>query len=234
MDELQGVGSPELREALVFARLQDGAVTADDLAAAAGVHRNVARSRLERLVEAGLLGAGYERSSWRAGPGGGRPAKFYSVVPAVTSVEFPARRYEALIGLLVDALPTGQRAERLREVGVAFGGQLAEAAGLRPARGLRTGLERMCAAVRRLGYHVTLEHVDGATVVVRSSMCPLRPLVRARADAAEIDRGMWAALASRAVAGLEPDAVACETAACLSAGAPCRVELRFAWRPALR
>ena len=61
MDYLAAVGDPELREALLYARGQARPVTADELASAKGVHRNVARSRLERLVSAGLLASGYER-----------------------------------------------------------------------------------------------------------------------------------------------------------------------------
>src|SRR5207253_1561841 len=60
-----------LRDALLYARSQPHVVTADELAAAQGIHRNVARSRLERLARAGLLIAGFERRSGRSGPGGG-------------------------------------------------------------------------------------------------------------------------------------------------------------------
>src|SRR2546421_730633 len=49
-----------LREVLLFARSQPKAVTADDVAAALDVHRTVARSRLERLAEVGLLTPGFE------------------------------------------------------------------------------------------------------------------------------------------------------------------------------
>ena len=234
MDELAGVGSPELREALVYARAQDGPVTADDLAAARHLHRNVARSRLERLVRAGLLEVGYERRTGRAGPGAGRPAKVYSVVPELVSIEFPARRYETLIGLLVDALAPEGRGERLRDTGHAFGQHLADAARLRPAKTLGTGFERMCAALRRLGYQASLQHVDGDHVVIGTATCPLRPLVRARPAAEQIDRGMWAGLASRAIEGLEASAAACEAHGCLDDRSACRVVVTLAVRRDLR
>src|SRR3954447_16000198 len=70
MDELEAVGDPELRTTLLFARGQARPVTADDVAAAHDVHRNVARARLERLVDARLPAPGL------AGPAGGRgPAR---------------------------------------------------------------------------------------------------------------------------------------------------------------
>ena len=104
MDSLSAVGDPELREALLFARSRSLPVTADDLAEAKALHRNVARSRLERLVEAGLLEVGFERRTGRVGPGAGRPAKTYSVVPQLESIEFPPGHHDSLAGLFVEAL----------------------------------------------------------------------------------------------------------------------------------
>ena len=203
MDHLAAVGDPELREALLFARSHARPVTADELAEAKGLHRNVARSRLERLVEAGLLAVGYERRTGRSGPGAGRPAKTYSVVPQLESIEFPGDQNESLAGLLVDALVARGGEEPLREVGVNFGRELARTARLRPAKSLETGFERVCAAVRRLGYQASLEHADEHGAVIATPTCPLRPLVRARPEAVEIDRGMWAGLASCALEGVE-------------------------------
>ena len=115
MDALEAVGDPELRSALRFVRSRRSPVSADELAAAESVHRNVARSRLERLEGAGLLVTSFERRSGRTGPGAGRPAKVYSPAPEITQIEFPERNYEQLVGLLVDALPARGRKRRLRE-----------------------------------------------------------------------------------------------------------------------
>jgi len=219
MDTLEAAGDPELRAALLFARGQERPVTADDLAAAHDVHRNVARSRLERLVEAGLLAPGYERRSGRTGPGAGRPAKTYAVVPELDAIEFPARRYETLVALLIDGVPR----ERLREVGAAFGAELARAARLRPAKTLRTAAERMCRAVRDLGFQASVVEVEDDRAVIATPTCPLRPLVRTRPEAAEIDRGMWAGLAAHALAGAAVERVECETRDCLLDHASCRI-----------
>lgn len=225
MNALDAIGDPELRQALVFARSQARAISADELAAAQGVHRNVARSRLERLVGAELLAATYERRTGRTGPGAGRPAKVYAVLPELAALEFPSRRYESLLGLLVDALPAGRRPERLRAVGVSFGEELALSAGLRPSRSVRVGFERMCEAVRSLGYQASVEEVSERGAVIATPTCPLRPLVRARPDAAEIDRGMWQGLAAHALEGVTVDRVQCETRDCLLDHTSCRVLL---------
>lgn len=221
MDALEAVGDPALREALLFARRSARAVTADELAAAQKVHRNVARSRLERLVEAGLLATGYERRTGRTGPGAGRPAKTYAVTPTIAPIEFPVRRYESLLGLLVE----GVSAKRLYALGVAFGSELAESAGLTPSKAPKRAFEQMCRAVRRLGYQATLESVDGMNAVIATPTCPLRPLVYAQPQAAELDRGMWAALAARSLADVAVESVQCETHDCLVDHASCRVSI---------
>jgi predicted ArsR family transcriptional regulator len=222
MDELSAVGDPELRSALLYARSRPRRITVDELASEQGVHRNVARSRLERLVEAGLLEAGYERLTGRAGPGAGRPARVFGVTPALTSIEFPDRRYEVLVGHLLDVLPVRGRAARLRAAGSVFGSDLARAAGLKPAKTLRTGLERMCAGVGRLGYQASVERVFADGAVVATPTCPLRPLVRALPEASEIDRGLWAGLTAAAL-GVPVEGVACETCECHVDRSSCRV-----------
>jgi predicted ArsR family transcriptional regulator len=226
MDPLEAAGDPELREALLFARGQDRPITADDLAAAGEVHRNVARARLERLAGAGLLAVGYERRSGRSGPGAGRPAKTYAVLPELDAIEFPARRYETLLALLMDGVP----ADRLRDVGAAFGAELARTARLRPARTLRTAVERMCGAVRSLGFQASVVEVGDDSAVISTPTCPLRPLVRVRPEAAEIDRGMWAGLAAHALEGASVDRVECETRDCFDDHAACRVLIALSTR----
>ena len=59
-------------------------------------------------------------------------------------------------GCCVEALPASGRAKRLHEVGVAFGAELAEAAGLEPATSPQRAFEQMCSAVRRLGYQASV------------------------------------------------------------------------------
>jgi predicted ArsR family transcriptional regulator len=219
MDELEAIGDQELRSALLFARGERRPVTADELADAQHVHRNVARSRLERLVEANLLATGYERRSGRTGPGAGRPAKTYAVVPELNAIQFPGRRYESLLALLIDAVPAKQR----HAIGVAFGEDLARTAGLKAAKKPQRAFERVCDAVRSLGYQATLETADENHAVIATPTCPLRPLVRAKPEAAEVDRGMWAGLASQALSGARVQHVECETRDCLADHSSCRV-----------
>jgi len=220
MDALEGVGSPELRATLLWARSRSSPVTADELATAHGLHRNVARSRLERLVGAGLLRTTYERRSGRRGPGAGRPAKLYAVSPQLEAIEFPRRHYESLVALLLDAQPS----DRLAEIGAEFGRRLGRSAGLRPARSVRKGLEQLCGALGRLGYQATLVEARAGLAVLQTPTCPLRPLVRAHPDATELDRGMWSGLTSVALPAIGTRAV-CED--CADGDGSCRITLEL-------
>jgi predicted ArsR family transcriptional regulator len=226
MDWLEAVGDPELRAAYSYAFAQSHPVTADELAHAHAVHRNVARSRLERLAAAGLLASGYERRTGRTGPGAGRPAKTYTVQPHLRSIEFPERRYEKLLRLVVAALPARSQGTGLREIGVAFADELLRTVRLRPARTPAAGAERLCAAVRGLGFHATVVEADDEGVVIETAACPLRPLVREDGAVAAIDRGVWAGLAAAAIGGVDAARVDCATHGC-AGDASCRITLRF-------
>lgn len=227
MSRLDAIGEDELRAALLYVRGSAQPVTADDAAAALAVHRSVARGRLERLVRAGVLETSFTRRSGRTGPGAGRPAKFYSPAPEAQALEFPPRYLSTLLGRLLDEVPPDGRAEALRHAGEDFGRHLARAAGLRPRADVKDALERVCAAVRSLGFHALLDHIDGDTVTISTPTCPLRPVVTERPEAALIDRGMWAGLVERGLRGASAETVDCETHSCLDGEKSCAVIIRL-------
>ena len=227
MEGLDGIGARELRTALLYVRGSPEPVSADDAAAALGVHRSVARSRLERLLRTGLLATSFARRSGRVGPGAGRPAKLYSPAPEAQTLEFPPRRLPTLVACLLDELPPEGREEALRSAGEKYGRDLARASRLRASADVRKGFERACAAVRSLGFHATLERIDGDTAVIATPTCPLRPLVTERPEVASIDRGMWAGLVERGIRGVDAESVECETHSCLDGEESCAVVIRL-------
>jgi predicted ArsR family transcriptional regulator len=220
-------GDPHLRTLLLYARARRDPFTAAEAAIALEVHHNVARSRLDRLAEAGFLALTLERRGGRGGPGAGRPAKVYRVAPELEGVEFPDRRLADLIGLLVEKLPLRRRPNVLREAGEDFGRTLAASAGLKPSRSARTGLGSLCDALGSLGFQASLESLTGTSAILSSSTCPLRPLVVKRPDTDAIDQGMWAGLVEHAVRGVRAEGVTCETPRCLSKDVPCSIQLSF-------
>lgn len=230
LDRLAAAGDPQLRRMLFFARGRRDPFTAADVATALEVHPNVARSRLDRLVETGLLTVAYEHRSRRTGPGSGRPAKVYSVAPELDGIEFPDRRLSELISLLVKRIPARGRQRALREAGEDFGRNLAVAAGLKPSRRVTTGLERICDALGGLGFQTSVVSVHGDEAELASPTCPLRPLVVRCDDAGAIDRGMWAGLVEHGVSGVNADRVDCKTPSCLTRDASCSVLLSLPQR----
>jgi len=227
MNRLDAIGSPELRAALLYVRGSAQPVTADDAAAALGVHRSVARGRMERLTQAGLLETSFARRSGRSGPGAGRPAKQYSAATESDALELPPRHLPALVARLLDELPADGREAALRRAGEDFGRELARSAGLEPQAGVEAGLEAVCAAVRSLGFQARLEGVEGDSASISTPTCPLRPLVAERVEVAHVDRGMWAGLVECGLDGTRAEAVECETQSCLEGHANCQVLIRL-------
>jgi predicted ArsR family transcriptional regulator len=211
---LEPQGNIGLRAALEFVRSRRQPPSARELASGLGTSRSVARWRLERLVEAGLLRPLFAKRE--GGPGAGRPPKRYGVVPETEVVEFPRRRYVELLRLTVESMPQ----ERLEEIGAEFGRDLARETRLRPTARFATALDRVCSALGVLGFQASVGSMEGDQAVLVTPTCPLRPLVVASSPAREVDRGMWRGLVGEALPGA---AVTCETSDCLAADCSCRV-----------
>jgi predicted ArsR family transcriptional regulator len=227
MERLDALTNEKLRTTLLFVRSRARPVTVDDVAHAIGAPRSAARWRLEKLAAAGLLATGFERRSGRSGPGAGRPAKTYAAAVETKQVEFPPRRYETLVALILADLPRRGRAARLSRIGVSFGEELARAARLRPASTLATAGERLCRGLGGLGFHASLECVADDAAVVVTATCPLRPLVLESAEAQAIDRGMWRALVAAVAEDRSAAGIRCRTENCFDRDSPCRIRLTF-------
>jgi predicted ArsR family transcriptional regulator len=225
LDRLAAAGDPQLRRIVVYARGRRDPFTAAEAAAALDLHRNVARSRLDRLVDSGFLSVAFERRGGRRGPGAGRPAKIYRVAPELEAVEFPDRRLVELIGLLVETIRPSDRVTALREAGESFGRSLAAAGGLKPRRGVKAALEAVCDALGSLGFHASVVSLDGDRAELASPTCPLRPLVVKYPEAAAMDRAMWAGLVESSLYGGSARRIECETPACLSPDRACSILL---------
>ncbi len=228
MDRLHAIGVPELREVLSAVRSASAPVTADEIAATLGIHRNVARSRLERLVEASLLNASFERRTGRSGPGAGRPARTYAPAPELAAIEFPGRRYGDLIGLLIASLPERGRSRRLQDVGISFGEELGASAGLAGTLNLADAVSAACGALGASGFHATLERAEDDEAWVRTATCPMRPLVVANPEAVAVDHGMWAGLIGATLEDVTPLEIECESHDCLNEQDACRSASGFA------
>jgi predicted ArsR family transcriptional regulator len=133
LSDLTGLTDP-VRRALYRHVVACGvAVTRDQAARAVGISRPLAAYHLDRLVDDGLLEAGFERRSGRSGPGAGRPAKVYSRSERQIELSLPARDYAAIAELLARAVEgdrSGGARAALHEAARRLGADLgAEASG---------------------------------------------------------------------------------------------------------
>jgi predicted ArsR family transcriptional regulator len=124
---ITGLADPLRRALYRFVAEQGVAVGRDDAARAVGIGRSLAGYHLDKLVDDGLLEAGFERRTGRSGPGAGRPAKLYVRAPRQIELSLPARDYAALAELLalaVEADPSGAAQAAFRQAAHALGTQL--------------------------------------------------------------------------------------------------------------
>lgn len=106
-DQLTGISNlgDTVRLALYRAAVvHRSGMSRDEAAAEVGISRSLAAYHLDKLAEAGLLDARFERRSGRQGPGAGRPAKVYEVSRRQFHVSIPPRDYELAAHLLADTL----------------------------------------------------------------------------------------------------------------------------------
>lgn len=142
----------------------------DEAAAGAGIGRPLAAYHLDKLVEMGLLTAGYQRPPGRVGPGAGRPAKVYARSGAEFTVSVPPRDYELAAQLLaaaVDSDGSGTSQTALegaaRRFGVALG---------RRHTGGHVGPEAAMAVLAEHGF----EPFRDPCGTIRLRNCPFRQL----------------------------------------------------------
>lgn len=165
----------DLRQRMyAFIRRADAPVTRDEAAAAVGISRKLAAFHLDKLVDAGLLEAGYARPAGlrRAG----RASKVYAPADVEVRVSIPPRDHEVLAGILLDAVTRAEDARRAAlEAATARGRELGEAERdrLRPGRlGAERALTLACGTLERYGFEPA--RPEPTRVWLRN--CPFQPL----------------------------------------------------------
>lgn len=142
----------------------------EEAAKAVGITRALATFHLDKLGDAGLLEAGYQRLSGKVGPGAGRPARVYWRANREFSVSLPDRKYERAAQLFASALEKLSKAtvpDPLQTAASALGEELGK--GARP----RAAGRRLIAALEAGGYEPQADE-DGT---IRLRNCPFHALV---------------------------------------------------------
>jgi predicted ArsR family transcriptional regulator len=157
-----------------FIRRADSPVTRDEAAAAVGISRKLAAFHLDKLVDAGLLEAGFARPAGlrRAG----RASKVYAPADVDVQVSIPPRDHAVLADILVGAVTEAEEARRAAlRVADQRGQELgtAERDRLRPGRlGAERALTLACETLERYGFEPA--RAEPTRVFLRN--CPFQPL----------------------------------------------------------
>ena len=188
-----------------FIRAARHPVTRDEAAAAVGISRRLAAFHLDKLVDAGLLVAGF------AAAGGvrkvGRTPKAYQPADREFRVSIPQRQHDLLAGILLDAVLTEGRREDARQAAARVAGEhgvtlgAAERARIRPGRlGAERALTTAQCVLTRHGFEPTRE----SPTSLRLRNCPFHPLA---AKAPELVCGMNLAFLTGLLTGLKVGSV---------------------------
>ena len=164
------LGDTTRRGIYVMIREFHGSVTASQIAANFQIHPNVARHHLDRLETDGFIRVS-ERQKTKAAAG--RPAKHYEATDKAVSVQYSARKYDALAELLVaviDRLDTGAASDIATEVGHDYGIRLGAEIGVPDDEGYEVAA--MAIATSMMGEGLGASTVASENRIV-ARFCPL-------------------------------------------------------------
>jgi predicted ArsR family transcriptional regulator len=191
-------GDPTRRRVYLFTRQAggDNGVTVADVAAAVGVHTNVARHHLDKLAAGGYVGV--VSGPPVAGRRAGRPSKRYVAVSgAEFEAGFPVRSDDlvlALLGRALDRLPREEAEAMAEEVGATYGRAMATgltgdalAAG---RRSLRSAMQAVADALTAHGFAAHTASTGNQGLRIINDHCPFGNVATDHPVICAVDRGM--------------------------------------------
>jgi predicted ArsR family transcriptional regulator len=210
------------RRMFEFCRRVGRAITRDEAAVEVGISRKLAAFHLERLVEAGVLRAHYERADGIRKVG--RAPKLYEPTEADLQVSIPPRRPDLLAEILLDGVLSHQQAEAdplesARQAAFRHGEQVGEDERARSRPG-RLSAERALTLSEATLAGVGFEPVRPRPDCVRLHSCPFHPLAQSHPEAV---CGINHAFLTGVLSGLKATSI---HAVLDPAGGECCVELR--------
>ncbi len=182
-------GDPTRRDIYLLLHERQDGLTASEVADATGLHSNVARHHLDKL-----MGGGYIDVSQRPSAKAGRPAKVYRAAHEGLRLEFDVGHDDILVTLLGKALsrlPEAEAAALAEEVGEEFGRQMAGSMHTdnTSQRSFRSALHVVADALSSHGFAAHAERHDGELRIV-SGHCPFGDVAIEHPVICAVDRGM--------------------------------------------
>lgn len=182
-------GDPTRRTIYLLVHENPAGLSAGEVAGAVGLHPNVARHHLDKLV-----GGSYLEVSLRQPSGAGRPAKVYRSSEPGLQLEFEVGHDDILVTLLGKALsrlPESEAAALAEEVGLEYGKQMATSMGSSPEsqRSFRSALHVVADALSAHGFAAHAER-HGTELRIVSGHCPFGDVAIEHPVICAVDRGM--------------------------------------------
>jgi predicted ArsR family transcriptional regulator len=160
-----------------FIRRAGGPVTRDEAAQSVGISRKLAAFHLDKLVDVGLLSAGYGQ------PGGprrvGRAPKVYLPTDLDVQVSIPQREHGLLADILLDAVRLQGPGETGRQAALRVAADRGRALGeaerddLKPGR---LGAERALTCAGKVLERYGFEPARATPTLIQLQNCPFHPL----------------------------------------------------------
>jgi len=182
----------------VFFAVREAAepVTRTQIAGEVGIDSRLAGFHLDKLVEMGFLQSEFRRRS-QGGPGAGRPPKIYSLAETEVNVALPARHYDLLARLLLEAMTDegSTPGERLEHVGFEFGRSLAED---QVGDESFTPTQAIAEVVRLLTRYGFAAELDGSSkTAIKACSCPFEEMAFHDPErVCGLDRSIWRGILS--------------------------------------
>ena len=164
------LGDPTRRAIYLTVREAEEPITAARISDLFGIHPNVARHHLDRLVLDGYLRVADRPENRPVGVG--RPPRVFEATDADVSVAYPVRRHDLLAELLVrvvERLAPEEGPRVAEEIGRAYGEELACAIGLPSEQGFAPALAAVARVLTGAGFEVTADAVQGRLL---TGACP--------------------------------------------------------------
>jgi len=182
-------GDPTRRDIYLLVHNEPDGLTTNQVAELVGLHSNVARHHLDKLVAGGYL-----EVTQRSTGGAGRPAKVYVCPPEGLITEFDVGHNDILVTLLGKALSrlgSDEATEVAKEVGVEFGKQMASSMGTSGLnqQSFRSALHVVADALSAHGFAAHAER-HGNELRIVSSHCPFGDVAIEHPVICAVDKGM--------------------------------------------
>ena len=194
-DLTSALGDPTRRGIYIAVRQSSEGHDAAHIATVFDIHANVARHHLDRLVDEGYLVVEHRRKAGKAGPGAGRPSKWYSVSEKQINVHFPSQTpdllTELLMRLLAEVAPSDIGAIA-RRVGQEYGTELAAQIGVPSETGFEEAVKAVVAAMTGVGFGMSAD-MDASRLL--TNHCPFGETAINHPDVVcALDQGLVAGL----------------------------------------